>query len=108
MVGDIMMGDILRSGDAEVRVRIDVPGASPIERFDFRNGLETVEVFRPYDEAALGRRIRIFRLPDEHPHYRVTLERRVQLADDRDNALYVRITHEDGHVVWPKPVSHFH
>ena len=216
MVGDAMMGDILRSGDAEVSFRIDVHGPSPVERIDIRNGLETVEVFRPYDEAALGRRIRvlwegseyrgrgretiwdghaeltgngfetltpinrynldkrfertgpgrvewtalttggfggfdalledpyagtlkihtalvkediaigdigrdeiifanggidrrirIFRLPDENPHYRVTLERRVRLADDRDNALYVRITFEDGHFAWSSPIYIF-
>ena len=216
MVGEAMMGDILRSGDAEVSFRIDVHGPSPIERIDIRNGLETVEVFRPYDEMALGkrirvlwegseyrgrgretiwdghaeltgnafetltpinrynpdkrfeqtgpgrvewtalttggfggfdalledphagtlkihtalvkediaigdigrdeiifaaggidRRIRIFRLPDENPHYRVSLERRLRLADDRDNALYVRITHEDGHFVWSSPIYIF-
>lgn len=215
-VHEAMMGDILRSGDTEVTFRIDVHGPSPIERIDIRNGLETVEIFRPYSEGDLGRRIRvlwegseyrgrgretvwdgfaelsgnafadlapinrynldkrfdqvapgrlewaalttggfggfdavldnpqsgtlkiatelvteeikvadigrdeiifanggidrrirIFRLPDENPHRAVTLERRLQLADDRDNALYVRITHEDGHFVWSSPVYIF-
>ena len=216
MVGEAMMGDILRSGDDEVTFRIDVHGPSPIERIDIRNGLETVEVFRPYEEADLGRRIRIlwegseyrgrgretiwdghaelagntfeklapinrynldkrfeqtapgrvewtalttggfggfdamledpqagtlkidtalvkeeiaikdigrdelifanggidrririFRMPDENPHYAVTLERRIELADDRDNALHVRITHEDGCFVWSSPIYIF-
>ena len=216
MVGESMMGDILRSGDGEVTFRIDVHGPSPIERIDIRNGLETVEVFRPYEEADLGRRIRIlwegseyrgrgretiwdghaelagntfeklapinrynldkrfeqtapgrvewtamttggfggfdailedpqagtlkidtalvkeeiaikdigrdelifanggidrririFRMPDENLHYAATLERRIELADDRDNALYVRITHEDGYFVWSSPIYIF-
>nr|MBC8339551.1 DUF3604 domain-containing protein [Alphaproteobacteria bacterium] len=213
---EAMMGDILRSGDAEVTFRIDIRGASPVERIDIRNGLETVEVFRPYAEADLGsrirvlwegseyrgrgretvwdgraelegntfeslapvnrynldkrfdqtapgrlewtalttggfggfdavledaqsgtlkidtalvqeeiavkdigydelifanggidRRIRIFRLPDDNPHRAVTLERRIGLADDRDNALYVRVTHEDGHFAWSSPIYIF-
>jgi hypothetical protein len=213
---EAMMGDILRSGDDEVTFRIDVHGASPIERIDIRNGLETVEVFRPYGEAELGRRIRvlwegseyrgrgrethwdghaevtgnsfeevtainrysqdkrfeqtgrsrldwvalttggfggfdamlddptagtltidtalvketisiadigrdemifanggidrrirIFRLPDENPHRAITLERRITLAPDRDNALYVRVTFEDGHFAWSSPIYIF-
>lgn len=212
-VNEAMMGDILRSSEKSVTFRIDVHGPSPIERIDIRNGLETLEVFRPYQEEDLGRRIRIlwegseyrgrgretiwdgcaelngnsfdnllpvnrynpdkrfeqtapgrlewealttggfggfdavlsdpmagslkidtalvkeeiaikdigrdelvfanggidrririFRLPDENPHYATTLERRIELADDRDNALYVRITHEDGHFVWSSPI----
>ena len=54
-----MMGDILRSGDECVTFAIDVHGPSPIERIDIRNGLDTLEVYRPYEEADLGRRIRI-------------------------------------------------
>jgi len=211
-----MMGDILRSGDGEVTFWIDVNGASPIERIDIRNGLETVEIYRPYEEADLGRRIRvlwegseyrgrgretiwdgfaelsgntfeglspinrfnldkrfdqtapgrvewtalttggfggfdavladpdagvlkidtalvkeeiaikdigrdemvfanggidrrirIFRMPDENPHRSVILERRIVLKNDRDNALYVRVTHEDGHFTWSSPIYIF-
>ncbi len=215
-VGEAMMGDILQSGDGEVLFRIDVHGPSPIERIDIRNGLETVEVFRPYGEADLGRRIRVlwegseyrgrgretiwdghaeltgngftsvspvnrynpdkrfeqtgpgrlewsalttggfggfdavledpeagelsldtalvkeripirdigrdelifanggidrrirvFRLPDENPHVAATLERRIALTDTRDNALYVRVTFEDGHFAWSSPIYIF-
>ncbi len=59
MVNEAIMGDILRSNDGEVLLKIDVHGPSPIERIDIRNGLETIEVYRPYEEADLGRRIRI-------------------------------------------------
>lgn len=212
-VGEAMMGDILRCDDATVTFKIDVHGPSPVERIDIRNGLETIEIYRPYQEADLGRRIRVlwegseyrgrgretiwdghaeltgnsfrqlnpvnrynpdkrfeqtapgrvewealttggfggfdavledpqtgilkidtalvkeeilikdigfdelvyanggidrrirvFRLPDENPHTAVTLERRIKLVNDRDNALYVRITHEDGHFVWSSPI----
>ena len=211
-----MMGDILRCGEPEVSFRIDVHGAAPIERIDIRNGLETLEVFRPYGEDELGRRIRViwegseyrgrgretiwdgfaeldgnafeqpkpinrynidrrfeqtaaeriewsalttggfggfdvllqdptagqlkidtvlvrevidiadigrnelifenggierrirvFRLPDVNPHTALTLERRIALRDDGDNALYVRVTHEDGHYAWSSPIYLF-
>jgi hypothetical protein len=216
MVNEAIMGDILRSNDGEVLLKIDVHSPSPIERIDIRNGLETIEVYRPYEEADLGRRIRIlwegseyrgrgretiwdghaelsdntfvnlspinrynlnkrfeqvgsrrvewealttggfggfeailedgqagtlkietaliqeeipikdigrdelvfanggigrririFRMPDENPHRTATLERRIKLAGDRDNGLYVRITHEDGHFVWSSPIYIF-
>lgn len=216
---EAMMGDILKSGDAEVTFRVDVNANSPVERIDIRNGLDTVEVIRPYAEADLGsrirvlwegseyrgrgretvwdgfaeldgnafetltpinrynldkrfeqtgpgrldwaalttggfggfdavladpdagtlridtelvkediavkdigydelifanggidRRIRIFRLPDDNPHCAVTIERRIALrgdGDDKDNALYARITFEDGHFAWSSPVYIF-
>ncbi|MDX1425775.1 MAG: hypothetical protein R3322_21705, partial [Kiloniellales bacterium] len=215
-VGEAMMGDIVRCPDSEATFRVDAHGSAPIERIEFRNGLETLETYRPYDEAdlgcrirviwegseyrgrgretiwdghatldgnrfervgainrynldkrfertgpdrlewtalttggfggfdawlaepragrlrletalveteiavaeigledlvfeagGLGRRIRVFRLPDENTHRRVTLERRVGLAGDRDNALYVCLTQEDGHLVWSSPIYVF-
>ena len=213
---EAMMGDILRSGDNEVTFKIDVHSPSPIERIDIRNGLETLEIYRPYKDLDLGRRIRIlwegseyrgrgretiwdgnaeltgnifrnlkpinrynpdklfkqtapnrvewaalttggfggfdatlddsqagifkintklvkeeisirdiglnelifanggidrririFRLPDVNPHFAITLERRIKLADERDNALYARVTHEDGHFAWSSPIYIF-
>ena len=208
-----MMGDILRSGEREVKLVIDVCGAAPIERIDIRNGLETLEVFRPYAEDELGRRIRvvwegseyrgrgretswdghaevdgnafesltpinrynidrrfeqtapgrvewsaittggfggfeallreprvgklkvdtaliqqeididtigrdelifenggierrirIFRLPDVNSVNALRIERKIALREDADNALYVRVTHEDGHYSWSSPI----
>ena len=216
MVNEAIMGDILQSNDGEVLFKIDVHGRSPIERIDIRNGLETVEVYRPYEEVDLSRRIRIlwegseyrgrgretiwdgyaelsdntfknltpinrynlnkkfeqtgsrrvewqalttggfggfdalledgqtgtlkidtaliqeeipikdigrdelifanggfdrririFRMPEKNPHHTATLERRIKLIDDKDNGLYVRITHEDGHFVWSSPIYIF-
>ncbi|MFT5400464.1 MAG: hypothetical protein ACI9LO_003178 [Planctomycetota bacterium] len=211
-----MMGDILQSDAVEVSFSIDVHSASPIERIDIRNGLETIEVYRPYSSDDLGRRIRViwegseyrgrgretvwdgsaklennrfesvhpinrynldkqfelsnpsqldwqalttggfggfdallddaesgnlvidtalvsttipvnmitrneiifenggidrrirvFRLPDVNPHTSVSIEKQVSLVADRDNALYVRVTFEDGHYAWSSPIYIF-
>jgi len=211
-----MMGDILRSAEEEVIFDADIASSSPIERVDIRNGLDTLETFRPFSDAELGRRIRViwegseyrgrgrqtiwdgeaqlagnrfertaainyynldkifepvgneglrwtalttggfggfdawledphagtlkidtplvqcelriadigredqvfdaggiqrrirvFRMPDENPHAHFTLERRIRLRDDGDNALYVRIVQEDGHIIWSSPIYVF-
>ena len=215
-VRDAMMGDIVRCRDEAATFLVDAHGAAPIERVELRNGLETVETYRPYGEADLGRRIRVvwegseyrgrgretvwdgsatldgngfervsainrynldkrfeqtaagrlewtalttggfggfdtwlaepragrlrietslveteipvaeigledlvfeaggiarrlrvFRLPDENPHRRVALERRIPLTADRDNALYACLVQEDGHLVWSSPIYIF-
>lgn len=215
-VSQALMGDILRCGDAEVSFDIDIATSSPVERVDIRNGLETLETYRPFDDGALGRRIRViwegseyrgrgrqtiwdgtaslsgnrfektaainhynldkifesdgdhalrwtalttggfggfdawladpaagtlcidtplvkcelpiadigredtvfdaggiqrrirlFRMPDENPHTRVKLARRIALKDEGDNALYVRVTQEDGHFIWSSPIYIF-
>jgi len=215
-VHSAMMGDILRTAEDKVTFTIDVHSSAPIERIDIRNGLDTVEVFRPYSEAELGRRIRViwegseyrgrgretlwdgyaeltdnsfesvtpinrynldkrfeqsasrrldwealttggfggfdavlkdrdtgslridtaliqqeiklrdigheelifenggierrirvFRLPDHNPYNTLKIEREIKLLDQRDNALYVRVTHEDGHYSWSSPIYLF-
>ena len=215
-VHSAMMGDILRTTDDKVTFSIDVSSAAAIERIDIRNGLETLEVYRPYSEAELGRRIRViwegseyrgrgretiwdgyaeltdnsfesltpinrynldkrfeqtapgridwnalttggfggfeamlkdrdagsltintaliqqeikledigheelifenggierrirvFRLPDHNPHSAIKIEREIKLVNEHDNALYVRITHEDGHYSWSSPIYLF-
>jgi len=213
MVRTAMMGDIVETTEDKVKFNIDVHSAAPIERIDIRNGLDTLEVFRPYSEAELGnrirviwegseyrgrgretiwdgyaelignsfesltpinrynidrrfeqtaagrvewsalttggfggfeavlqqrdsgvlridtkliqqeidvtdigydeliyanggieRRIRVFRLPDHNPHCAIAIEREIALVAQRDNPLYVRITHEDGHYTWSSPI----
>jgi len=59
---------------------------------------------RVFEAGGLRRRIRVFRLPDENEATRVIFERQVALEDARDNALYVCITQEDGHLVWSSPI----
>ena len=213
LTNEAMMGDILRSQCEECTFRIDVHGASPIERIVLRNGVDTLETYRPYSEAELGRRIRIlwegseyrgrgretvwdgyaeleanrfeslnpvnrynldkkfeqstghrvewtalttggfggfdailenpdsgtlhietalvdetiriaeigrdeiifsnggidrrirlFRLPDNNPNHKSVVVRHLKLVDHRDNALYVRVVFEDGHVAWSSPI----
>ncbi len=213
MTSEAMMGDIVGSDAASVTFRIDALADAPIERIDIRNGLETLETWRPFNEADLGRRIRViwegseyrgrgretiwdghaelrgnrfervspinrynldkrfdpvgddrlewtalttgglggfdawledpeagtlvidtalvkteipvrdigredlvfenggierrirvFRLPDENPVTQAQLERDIPLHADRDNALYVRIIQEDGHMIWSSPI----
>jgi len=210
------MGDILKSDDAMVEFTIEALASAPIERLEIRNGLDVLETWRPYDKAALGRRIRViwqgseyrgrgrqtiwdggctlsenafervapinlwnldkhlrqagpatlswealttggfggfdawladarsgtlridtplvkceiavadiglhdlafeadgigrrirvFRLPDENPHRRLLLSRRIPLKTTGDNALYVCLTQEDGHLVWSSPIYVF-
>jgi hypothetical protein len=59
---------------------------------------------RVFEAGGLGRRIRAFRLPDANPHRTLRLSRRVALKQAGDNALYLRITLEDGAVLWTSPI----
>jgi len=59
LVNEAMMGDILQSSANEIEFTIDVKASAPIERIEIRNGLETLETFRPYNEENLGKRIRV-------------------------------------------------
>ena len=56
---EAMMGDVVRSDDAQVTFTIEAVAQAPIERIEIRNGLETLEVFRPFADDDLGRRIRV-------------------------------------------------
>ena len=59
------------------------------------------------DAGALERRIRVFRLPETNPHRELTFNVPVQLADDRDNPLWVCVTTEDGFQAWSSPIFAF-
>lgn len=54
--------------------------------------------------GGIKRRLRIFRLPDHNPTTALTIERRISLTDVTDNALYVCVTQEDGHLIWSSPI----
>ena len=60
-----------------------------------------------FEAGGIGRRIRVFRLPDENTACQLQLARRLPLRDDRDNAFYVCLTQEDGHLVWSSPIYVF-
>ncbi len=57
-----------------------------------------------FEAGGIGRRIRVFRLPDENQHQQVQISRRIPLQTQHDNALYVCITQEDGHLIWSSPI----
>jgi hypothetical protein len=210
------MGDILRCEGDAVELTVEAVTSAPIERLEIRNGLDVLETWRPYDQAALGRRIRViwegseyrgrgrqtiwdggcvlqgnefervapinlwnldkkltqtgpaalnwealttggfggfdawlvdaqlgtlridtalikceiavadiglddlvfeaggirrrirvFRLPDENPHRHLHLSRHIPLKRSGDNAMYVCLTQEDGHLAWSSPIYVF-
>jgi len=57
-----------------------------------------------FDAGGIGRRIRVFRMPDDNHHKSVHIERRLTLSKSRDNPLYICLTQEDGHYVWSSPI----
>ena len=92
-----LAGPIPRCRDPEAidtaLVQADHPGQAEI-------GLED----KVFEAGGIKRRIRVFRLPDENPHHALHIERTVPLRKDRDNALYICLTQEDGHLVWSSPI----
>ena len=46
-VGEVMMGDIVRTGDERVAMHIEVVAHAPIERIEVRNGCDVVRTLRP-------------------------------------------------------------
>lgn len=91
---DAWLGDA-RSGTLEIETKL-VQCAVPIEEIGLDDAV--------FDAGGLSRRLRLFRLPDENPHRKVRLRRTIPLRNAGDNALYVRVTTEDGHVAWSSPI----
>ena len=60
-----------------------------------------------FEAGGIERRIRLFRLPDNNSHRTLAFEREIALRDDLDNALYVTLIQEDGHVAWSSPIYVF-
>jgi hypothetical protein len=58
-VTEVMMGDIVRTGDRSLTVRVDVATQSPIERVEIRNGIKVLHTARGYGKSDLGERIRV-------------------------------------------------
>jgi len=58
-----------------------------------------------YDASGdLPRFVRIFRLPNDNAHKSLTFKRSIPLKADGDNAVYIRVTQEDGTRAWTSPV----
>jgi hypothetical protein len=56
------------------------------------------------DLGGLGRRLRLFRLPETNDARRFSHTHAFDIERGRDNALYVRVTQEDGHQAWSSPI----
>jgi hypothetical protein len=56
------------------------------------------------DGGGLGRRIRIFRLPDSNEATRLDFTHDVRFEGSSDLPVYVRVTQEDGHQAWSSPI----
>jgi hypothetical protein len=56
------------------------------------------------EAGGLGRRMRIFRLPDTLEHRAVAVERELPLHGENDNPLYAKVIQEDGHAAWSTPI----
>ena len=60
-----------------------------------------------FENGGIDRRIRIFRLPDANATYQASIDRVIDLKNNRDNALYTKVTFEDGHAAWSSPIYVF-
>ena len=60
-----------------------------------------------FDAGGITRRIRVFRLPDESLHRSITVDRRLPIKGDGDNAYYICTTQEDGYLGWSSPIYVF-
>ncbi len=56
-----------------------------------------------FPAGGLGRKVRIFLLPEKLESRTMNIKKTVSLRLDGDNPLYVRITQEDGHRAWSSP-----
>jgi hypothetical protein len=57
-----------------------------------------------FDGGGLGRRLSIYRLPDDDWARRVTLEHTATFAGGADLPVYLRVTQADGHQAWTSPI----
>jgi len=56
---EAIMGDVLDAAGSAVTLELDVTGTAAIERVDVRNGMDLVDVLRPYGTESLGRRVKV-------------------------------------------------
>ncbi len=58
-VDRVMMGDIVRTDDETVLLKVTARSPTPIERIEIRNGINTIKTVRGYDKSDLGNRYRV-------------------------------------------------
>lgn len=52
----------------------------------------------------LPRFLKVLRLPDQNPHRGMKLHRRIDIRDQGDNPIFIRLTQEDGTRAWTSPI----
>jgi hypothetical protein len=57
-----------------------------------------------FDGGMLGRKLSVYRLPENDWSRHVTLDHTVSFSDDADLPVYVRVTQADGHQAWSSPI----
>ena len=58
-VNSVMMGDIVKTSDDFVTLKVEVSAQNPIERIEIRNGMDVMKTVRGFSESDLGERIRV-------------------------------------------------
>jgi hypothetical protein len=100
--GNFAGADILLSDAASGTLDIDTPHLEtslPIDSIGFDDIV--------FEAGGLGRRVRVFRLPDANPYRHFEFEREIDVAPSGDSPIYVRITLENGHQAWSSPIYLF-
>jgi hypothetical protein len=57
-----------------------------------------------FDGGGLGRRLSVYRLPEQDWSRHVSVEHEVVFAGGADLPVYVRVTQADGHQAWSSPI----
>jgi hypothetical protein len=100
--GNFAGADILLSDATSGTLAIDTPHVKtslPIDSI----GLDDIV----FEAGGLGRRVRVFRLPDVNPNRHFEFDREIDVAPSGDTPIYVRITLENGHQAWSSPIYLF-
>ena len=92
---DIILADVY-NGTLKIETPLIKAGV-PIEDIGFED-----EVFD--NSGVLPRYLKIFRLPTENPHKTMRFSRLIDLKALGDNPIFIRLTQEDGTLVWTSPI----
>lgn len=57
-----------------------------------------------FDAGGLGRRLRVFRIPEKNSVHALRQGWKIKIVPGRDNPLYVRARLADGHLAWSSPI----
>ena len=98
--GNIGGFDIILADAYNGTLKIETPlikAGVPIEDIGFED-----EVFD--NSGVLPRYLKIFRLPTENPHKTMRFSRLIDLKAVGDNPIFIRLTQEDGTLVWTSPI----